>query len=230
MPLSYPDDKSIVDLYTAGIQAMFELTGGQIRGKKGALAERIAEAIVRLAWRELGAEEDRLTVKKQTQPIYIDENYVKTLKHGYLRHDIRQNKDKYIYEIEFDRAVEIDNRFVLGVECKAFTDQTMFKRSLKEFELTLHLLFPELLFCIFQLENGLGGDYGDVSNPKQLGSGSTHTLISHSPTESLEIITLLDGNHNPNKKIHTREHFKNLPTKNVAVCVSKFRDMLADFV
>ena len=230
MALLYPDYESIIALYTEGIQAMFGLSGGQIRGKKGALAERIAEAIVRLAWHKLGEEAGRLTVKKRTEPIDIEENYINTLKYEYLRHDIRQNKDKYIYKIEFDRAVEIDNRFVLGVECKAFTDQTMFKRSLKEFELTLHLLFPELIFCIFQLENGLGGDYGDAKNPKQLGSGSTHTLMSHSPSVSLEIITLLDGNHNSKKKIHNPEHFKKLPVKNVATCVSKFRALLEPFV
>ena len=106
----------------------------------------------------------------------------------------------------------------------------MFKRSLKEFELIAKLRYPELLFCIFQLENGLGGDYGEASNPKLLGSTSTHTLLSHTSIASLEIITLLDGKRNSNKPIHKPKFFKKLPEKNVATCVRKFRALLEPFL
>ena len=230
MQFRYPDYKSIVDLYTESIHLMSGLEGGQTRGKKGAFVENIIEAIVRLSWDELGGVANRLNIEKQTEPIAIEENYVKNLKYEYLRHHIRLNKNKYIYKVEFDRAVEIDNNLVLAIECKAFTDNTMFKRSLKEFELIVKLCYPKLLFCIFQLENGLGGDYGNASNPKQLGSGSTHTLLSHTPEVSLEIITLLDGNGSSSKPIHNPKFFKELPVENVAVCVSKFRSLLEPFV
>ena len=158
MPLAYPNYESIVNLYTQSIRLMFGQDGGSTRGSKGSFVEGIlVEAIVRLAWHEIGGEENRLNIEKRTEPIAIKENYVKTLRRKYLQHHIELNKDLYIYDVEFDRAIEIDNNFVLGIECKAYTDQTMFKRSLKEFELIAKLRYPELLFCIFQLENGLGG-------------------------------------------------------------------------
>ena len=231
MPLAYPDYGSIVDLYTQSVGSMSGLAGGSTRGSKGSFVEGIlVEAIVRLAWHELGGEENRINIEKRTEPIAIEENYVKNLKQEYLQHHIELNKDLYIYDVEFDRAIEIDNDFILGVECKAYTDQTMFKRSLKEFELIAKLRYPELLFCLFQLENGLGGDYGEISNSRQLGSTSTHTLLSHTSIASLEIITLLDGKRNSKKPIHEPEFFKELPEKNVAMCVSKFRDLLEHFL
>ena len=228
--LVYPDYESIVDLYTESIYSMYGQAGGSTRGSKGSFVEGVlVEAIVRLAWHEIGGEEYRLSIQKRIEPIAIEEKYVRTLKNEYLRHHIQMNREHYIYNVEFDRAIEIDNNFVLGIECKAYTDQAMFKRCLKEFELIAKLCYPELLFCIFQLENGLGGDYGEVSNPIQLGSTSTHTLLSHTSIASLEIITLLDGKRNSNKPIHKPEYFKELPIENVAVCVSEFRALLEPF-
>ena len=229
MQFRYPDYKSIVDLYTESIHLMSGLEGGQTRGKKGAFVENIIEAIVRLSWDELGGVANRLNIEKQTEPIAIEENYVKNLKYEYLRHHIRLNKNKYIYKVEFDRAVEIDNNLVLAIECKAFTDNTMLRRTLRDFELA-SIANPKLLFCLFQLENALGGDYGDPNKSEYLGSESTHTLMSHSPTVSLEIITLLDSNHHPTGLLHKPEHFKELPVENVITCVSKFRILLEFFV
>jgi len=106
----------------------------------------------------------------------------------------------------------------------------MLKRTLKDFELIAKLLYPNLMFCVFQLENGLGGDYGQASKSEQLGSESTHTLLSHTPAVRLEIITLLDGNRKSNREIHKRKYFKELPIENVAFCVNKFRVLLKPFV
>ena len=106
----------------------------------------------------------------------------------------------------------------------------MLKRTLKDFELIVKLLYPKLLFCVFQLENSLGGDYGEVSKWVHLGSESTHTLLSHTPTVHLEIITLLDGDRKSSKEIHKRQYFKPLHIKNVATCISKFRALLEPFI
>jgi hypothetical protein len=209
---------------------MYGLTQGKTRGAKGRLVEKLLEAIVSLAWHEIGGEVNRINIEKLRVTVPINANYVKNLIPESTRNYVVQNVDKYIFRLELDRVVEIDNRLVLAIECKAFTDNTMFKRSLKEFELIVKLCYPKLLFCIFQLENGLGGDYGNASNPKQLGSGSTHTLLSHTPEVSLEIITLLDGNGSSSKPIHNPKFFKELPVENVAVCVSKFRSLLEPFV
>ena len=106
----------------------------------------------------------------------------------------------------------------------------MLKRTLKDFEFIVKLLYPELLFCVFQFENSLGGDYGEINKLEQLGSESTHTLLSHTPTVRLEIITLLDGDRKSNREIHKPQYFKKLPVKNVASCVNKFRILLEGFI
>ena len=62
--LAYPDYESIVDLYTESIYSMYNMTAGQIRGAKGALVENMANAIVRLAWHELGGEAKRFNIQR----------------------------------------------------------------------------------------------------------------------------------------------------------------------
>ena len=229
MPLQYPTYGSIVDLYTEGIRAMYGLEGGQIRGKKGRLVENLLEAIVSLAWHEIDGHVNRLNVKRRRVPIRINEDYVKNLIPESTRDYVAQNIDEYIFRLEIDKLVEIDNRPVLAIECKAYTENTMLRRALRDFELVLKL-YPKLHFCLFQLENSLGGDYGDPNRSEYLGSKPTHTLMSHSPTVSLQIITLLAGNHGQTGPIHIPEYFKELPVKNVATCVSKFRTLLEPFI
>ena len=228
MALLYPDYGSIVDLYTEGIHSMYGLTGGQIRGKKGKLVEKLLETIVSLAWYEIG-DMSRFNIEKRRVPIPINENYVKNLMPESTRNYIVQNVDKYIFRLELDKVVEIDNQSVLAIECKSFTENTMLRRTLRDFELALKL-DPKLLFCIFQLENALGGDYGDASKLVQLGSESTHTLLSHTPEVHLEIITLLDGDRKSNREIHKRQYFKELPVENVEICINKFKTLLEPFL
>ena len=230
MSLAYPNCKSIVDLYTESIHSMYEMTAGKIRGTKGALVENIVDAIVSLAWYEIGGEATRFDIRRQTGEITIEENYVKNLTPDTVRNHIQENRGKYVCKIVLDRAVEIDNTLVLGIECKSYIENAMLKRTLKDFELIVKLLYPKLLFCVFQLENGLGGDYGEVSKLEHLGSESTHTLLSHTPAVHLEIVTLLDGNRKSNREIHKRQYFKALPVENVESCVSKFRALLEPFV
>lgn len=230
MALTYPDYESIVDLYTDSIYSMYDMTPGQIRGAKGALVENIADAIVSLAWHEIGGELDRFDIRKRTGEIKIEEEYVKSLTPEIVRNHIQENRGRYIYKIAFDRAVEIDKTLVLGIECKSYIENAMFKRTLKDFELVVKVLYPKLLFCVFQFENSLGGDYGEASKRVHLGSESTHTLLSHTPTVHLEIITLLEGNRKSSRPIHKRQYFKPLPMENVESCISKFKVLLEPFV
>ena len=224
------DYESVVDMYTDSIHSMYTMTAGEIRGAKGDLVENLVDVIVKLAWHEIGGEKDRLDIKKHTGRISIDEDYVETLTPKYVRDHIEQNKGKYIYKVELDRAVEIDNKIILGIECKSYIENAMFKRTLKDFELIVKLLYPDLLFCVFQFENSLGGDYGKVSEQRQLGSESTHTLLSHTPSVELEIITLLDGDRKSDRPIHKRDYFKELPVENIEICVNKFKNILNPFV
>ena len=230
MVIRYPDYESIVELYTDNIHSMYNMTPGQIRGAKGALVENMVNAIVRLAWDEIGGEGYRFNIQRRTGEIAIEEDYVKNLTPESVRRHIQRNMGKYIYKVELDRAVEIDQKLILGIECKSYIENAMLKRTLKDFELIAKLLYPELIFCVFQLENSLGGDYGDAGKPEQLGSESTHTLLSHTPDVDLEIITLLDGDRKSNREIHKPQYFKKLPVENVEICVNKFRALLAPFL
>lgn len=228
--LDYPDYESIVNLYIESIHSMYKMTPGQIREAKGMLVENIVDAIVRLAWEEIGGEGYRFNIQRRTGEIAIEEDYVKNLTPEAVRSHVQQNKEKYIYKVELDRAVEIDDALVLGIECKSYIENAMLKRTLKDFELIAKRLYPKLIFCVFQFENSLGGDYGDVGKLVQLGSESTHTLLSHTPEVHLEIMTLLDGDRKSNREIHKPQFFKELPVVNVAMCVNKFRMLLEPFV
>ncbi len=224
------DYNSIIDLYTERIHSMYGKTGGQIRGAKGELVENIVDAITQLAWHEMGGKANRFNIRRQIRKIAINEDYVKNLSSEYIRDHIEQNKEQYTYKIELDKAVEIDNNLILGIECKSYMDNTMLRRTLKDFELVVKLLYPKMFFCVFQLINGLGGDYGEVRKQRQLGSRSTHTLMSYTPEINLEIITLLNGKMDPKRSIHDPEHFKELPVENVETCVNKFKNILKPFV
>ena len=227
--LVYPDYQSIVDLYTESIYAMYDMTAGQIRGAKGALVENMVDAIVSLAWHEIRGEPNRFDIRKRTGEITIEEDYVKNLTPDVLRNHIQENRGRYIYKIELDRAVEIDDNLILGIECKSYIENAMLKRTLKDFELVVKLLYPKLLFCVFQFENSLGGDYSEAGKQVHLGSEPTHTLLSHTPTVRLEIITLLEGDRKSSRAIHKPQYFKPLPIKNIESCVSKFRVLLEPF-
>ena len=228
--LTYPDYESIVELYTDSIYSMYDMTPGQIRGTKGILVESMADAILHLAWHEIGGEASRFNIQRQTGEIAIEEDYVKNLTAESVRNHIQRNKGRYIYKIELDKAVQIDDELVLGIECKSYIENAMLKRTLKDFELIAKLLYPKLIFCVFQLENSLGGDYGEASKREHLGSESTHTLLSHTPTVHLEIITLLNGDRKSNREIHKSQYFKELPVENVEICVNKFRTLLEPFI
>lgn len=228
--VDFPDYDSIIDLYTERIHSMYGKTGGQIRGAKGELVENMVDAITQLAWYEMGGKANRFNIRRQIRKIAINEDYVKNLRSEYIRDHIEQNKEQYTYKIELDKAVEIDNNLILGIECKSYMDNTMLRRTLKDFELVVKLLYPKLFFCVFQLINGLGGDYGEVRKQRQLGSRSTHTLMSYTPEINLEIITLLDGKMDPKRSIHDPKYFKELPVENIEICVNKFKNILKPFV
>ena len=106
--LAYSDYASIVNLYRESIDSMYNMTAGQIRGAKGALVENIVDAIVALAWYELDGEADRFKIRKQTRKITIEDSYVKNLTPESVRSHVQENRERYIYKIELDRAVEID--------------------------------------------------------------------------------------------------------------------------
>ncbi len=107
-----------------------------------------------------------------------------------------------------DKQVSIDDKFVIAIECKAYTENAMIKRILVDFSL-LKTVFPNISCYLFQLESQLGGDYCDLDDVI-FGSKPTHTLMSYFPGVKLKIFTFLRGERKIDMPIHKPEYFKPL--------------------
>lgn len=82
--------------------------------------------------------------------------------------------DKCHYGQKTDVHLYIDGKFVMAIECKAYTENAMMKRILVDFTL-LKEVYPNLDCVLLQLESQLGGDYGHFDK-KPLGSFRTHNF------------------------------------------------------
>lgn len=180
--------------------------GGVVRMTKGKMFEEIASHMVSIAWKELGGDFSRISLDARKIPIPIHPDYLNNLPNEISRH-IRDNLDKYIYRCGVDRHVFVDKEFVLGIECKAYTENAMMKRILLDFNF-LKSQHPKMNCMLLQLESQLTGDYNNPNQEITYGSYSTHTLMSHFPKVDLAIVTLLEGERNINKPIH--KHYKPL--------------------
>lgn len=58
---------------------MYDMTGGQVRSAKGKLVVNLLDAMVHLAWREMGGESNRLEVVTRRVKIPIDADYAKNI-------------------------------------------------------------------------------------------------------------------------------------------------------
>ena len=128
-----------------------------------------------------------------------------------------------------DVHVFVDNAFIMGVECKSYAENAMIKRILVDFRL-LKSLLPALICCLLQLESQLGGDYSDPSANPNMGSRSTHTLMSYFPEVDLNIMTLLDGERNINRPIHRPDHFKELRPERLERVINQFKALLTPYI
>lgn len=181
--------------------------GGIIRAGKGKMVESIAAEIVKLAWEELRQKPERLIVDKKKLKLPIEKDYVEKIKNIEVKQYILDNIDKYNFPLGVDLHVFIDKKFILAMECKAYTENAMIKRILVDFSL-FHEIFPKADFILFQLESQLGGDYSELKNIT-FGSPSTHTLLSYFDI-NLNIITLLRGERKVDRPIHKKQYYKPL--------------------
>lgn len=155
--------------------------GGIIRASKGNLTERIGREMIYLAWEKIGGNRDALNIDKKKVIIPIKKDYVDKIKEIPIKEHISLNLDNYHYSVESDLMVfKTDNsqlnniKPLIGIECKAYTENAMYKRVLVDFSL-LKSIYPEMKFVLLQLESQLGGDYSQLNNIT-FGSPSTHTL------------------------------------------------------
>ena len=203
--------------------------GGVIRAAKGKLVEEMSLHIVRLAWRECGGEPGGLSFGDvKTYRVPVQSVYVDQLPED-VRAQVNARKNQYFYRAKVDRHVFVDGVFVIGIECKSYTENAMLKRILVDFRL-LKSLHPGLVCCLFQLESMLGGDYSDPLAIHQIGSPGSHTLMSYFPEVELNIITLLEGERNIKQPIHQSDYFKELTSESLDLAIKRFSDFLMPFV
>jgi hypothetical protein len=200
--------------------------GGIIRAGKGKLVESIAKNLIEFAWDLLGGTAGRLSFTHKVFKFPIKKEYIAEIKNPDVKKHIFDNIESYYYGFKPDVQVCIDDKFVMGIECKSFTENAMFKRILVDFTL-LKLKYPELDCALLQLESQLGGDYGSL-NDINWGSPSTHTLLSYFDI-NLHIITLLIGERKVDKPIHKTEFYKPLTKKALDKAIINFRELLKKY-
>ena len=200
--------------------------GGIIRAVKGKLQEHISEEIVKIAWANLGGKAKNLGINSKKIKIPIKESYIQNLANKEVKRYILQNKKDYYCGISVDKHIFINNKFVIGIECKAYTENAMLKRILVDFYL-LKTAYPQLSCYLFQLESQLGGDYSAL--PELIfGSKPTHSIMSYFEEVDLKIITLLKGERNIEKPIH--KHFKPLEKEILEKAVRTMENELKAFL
>ena len=181
--------------------------GGFVRAAKGKMQEFISDELVHIAWDvELGKNAKKLSINSEKIRIPIKLEYVQTIRDRAIRDYILSNVQRYYYGLSVDKHVFVDGKMILGIECKAYTENAMIKRILVDFHL-LKTKVPNLLCYLFQLESQLGGDYS-IKAKAPNGSYPTHTLMSYFSDVDLRVVTLLSGERKVDQPINKAAHFK----------------------
>lgn len=203
--------------------------GGFVRMAKGKIQEYMTEQLVRITWRdELKQDENRLQVNSDKIKIPIRESYVERIKDKAVKAYIISNLPKFYYGLSVDKHVFIDKKFVIGIECKAYTENAMIKRILVDFHL-LKTKYPDLSCFLFQLESQLGGDYGS-GNGRPMGSTPTHSIMSYFDNVNLQIVTLLEGERKVERPINKPEFFKELKLHHLESAVNTLAESMKGFI
>jgi hypothetical protein len=202
--------------------------GGAVRSAKGILVESVAKNLVEIAWQELGGNPKRLSFLRESIRIPLKPDYLKRVRPQEVVDYIKAHIEQYFYGHKTDVHVGIDGQFVMGIECKAYTENAMLKRILVDFSL-LKQVAPKLKCVLLQLESQLTGDYSQPLKPVIYGSASTHTLLSYFDVD-LNIITLLEGERKVDEPIHKQEYFKEMSEPALRKAVNTLKELLAEYV
>lgn len=202
--------------------------GGVIRSGKGTLVEDMAKSLVEIAWITiLKQDKKRLFIDKSKIKIGTKDGYEDRITNEDVKKYVIDNKDSLVYKFGTDVHVYIDERLVIPIECKAYTENAMIKRILFDAVLMKEAKNIDKYFLL-QLESQLGGDYSNL-NPVTYGSASTHALMSHVDVD-LEIITLLEGERLVKQPIHKSEFYKPLTMESLKKGVNIFAEELKKYV
>ncbi|GAP09107.1 hypothetical protein BECAL_00246 [Bellilinea caldifistulae] len=235
MPKSIAEIRNAYNLLVGGIDERAHTEndegnrsyGGIIRSAKGILVESIAKNLVEIAWDELEGNPNRLSFFKETIRIPLKIEYLKRVRPVEVADYIKAHIEQYFYGLRTDVHVNVDGRFIMGIECKAYTENAMLKRILVDFSL-LKQVVPNLRCVLFQLESQLTGDYCEPLKPVIYGSPSTHTLLSYFDVD-LNIITLLEGERKVDEPIHKQPFFKEMTEPALRKAVNTLKDLLREF-
>ena len=198
--------------------------GGYIRAKKGNLVEEIAKRLIRAAWfLKKGSVRGLSLNDKRKFKIPIKEDYIRTIKNKEIREFVQANIENYHINHGLDIHAFVDDKFILAVECKAFTENAMLKRIIFDSYL-LKTKFPDLRFALVQLESQLTGDYSAL-NQVTYGSHSTHTLLSYFDVD-INIFTLLKGERKVKRPIHKPGFYKPLEKQSLRKTVERIALLL----
>ena len=198
---------------------------GVVMAAKGTMTETIAQKLLQAAWAGMGNNPEELQFKKTKYDIPIRRKYVNKIADKNLREEILADIGAYKIRHSADIHAHIGGKFVLSVECKTYTENAMLKRVLFDAYL-LQQKFPKLHFALVQLENQLGGDYGNPGAARTHGSRQSHTLMSYMDTIDLHIVTLLEGDRKVKEPIHKPEFYKPLKRKNLEKAAATLAKLL----
>lgn len=185
--------------------------GGVIRSVKGKLQEHITEEIIKFAWIYSGGDLSNIEINSKKINIPIRREYIETIEEEKIREYIKKNIEKFYYKLSVDKQVFYKGELIVGIECKAYTENAMLKRILVDFSL-LKTIYPNMSCFLFQLESQLGGDYSELKEIT-FGSPATHTLMSYFPEVKLHIHTFIKGERKVDKPIH--KYFKPIERKQI---------------
>ena len=204
---------------------------GYIRSVKGKLLEDITEALVKIAWNNLGGSASDINISKKKIDVeisedsgYLDRQKIKDLN---LYNYLTENFSKHIYRLSVDKHISINDKFVMAIECKSYTENAMLKRVCMDFGF-LYKYNPKISCALVQFESQLGGDYSHLAKSKY-GSNSSHVIMSYFPFD-LQIITLLEGERNIEKPFHKPEFYKPLTYPPLEYALQILQEKLAPHV
>jgi len=232
MPYSVDEILKAYEILVKGIEADANndeerAFGGIVRAGKGKLVESIARHMVEIAWERIGGKSERLSFEKRTFKIPINRPYIEKLKHKEVRDYIYKNISDYYYGLKTDVHVSIDNNMVMGIECKAYTENAMLKRIMVDFTLLKNVV-PNISCVLLQLESQLTGDYSEPKKRIIYGSHSSHTIMSYFDV-NLNIITLLEGERKVDEPIHNSKHYKELKKDVLEIGITTVSDLLKQY-
>ena len=203
--------------------------GGYIRMAKGQIQEFITERLMEVAWvDEMEMPKSRIHINSSKISIPIRRSYAEKLKDSFAREYILNNIEDFAYGLSVDKHLFVDGKFVLGIECKAYTENAMIKRILVDFHL-LKTQYPDLKCMLFQLESQLGGSYSKLTNEPPYGSYPTHTLMSYFEDVELKVVTLLQGERKIDRPINKAEYFKPLKLENLEPALMAVVESLKEY-